>query len=105
MSSHGNSEGALAETDPCGSWGPDQRWSFVWLVSILCFATLLTVTLARIDSWMYHNDDLVEVAGVKLLDNDKYQENRRASFGIASERSDARARGSYTRAVNSLESE
>jgi len=105
MSSHGNNEGALTKIDPCGSWGADQRWAFVWLVSILCFATLLTATLARIDSWMFYNDDLVEVAGVKLLDNDKYKENRRASFGIASERSDPRARGSYTRAVTALEAE
>ncbi|HMO18524.1 MAG TPA: hypothetical protein PKA63_09600 [Oligoflexia bacterium] len=98
---HNQLEGVLDEVDPCSSFGPDQRWSFVWLLGVLVFASLLTIFLARIDSWMYHNDDLVEVAGVRLIDNDKYRENRRASFGIASERSDPRSRGSYSKAVSS----
>jgi hypothetical protein len=94
--------GQLDEKDPCGSWGKDQKWALVWFVSVIIFGTFLTCTLSKIDSWMFYNDDLVDVAGVKLIDNDKYRDNRKASFSIPSERSDMRARGSYTRAVDTL---
>ncbi len=104
MAHHNNhSHGQLDEKDPCGAWGKDQRWALVWFVSVIIFGAVLTCTLSRIDSWMYHNDDLVDIAGVKLLDNDKYRDNRKASFSIPSERSDMRARGSYTRAINELD--
>lgn len=100
---HDNShKGELDETDPCGKWGKDQRWALVWFFSVIIFASVLTVTLSRIDSWMYYNDDQVNIVGVKLLDDEKYYDNRKASFSIPSERSDKRARGSYNKAVTSL---
>lgn len=103
MAHHDASHGLLDEKDPCGSWGKDQKWAVIWFVSVIVFGTVLTCTLARIDSWMYHNDDTVEIAGVKLIDNEKFRDNRKATFGIASERSDLRARGSYSHAVNELD--
>jgi hypothetical protein len=103
MSHHEESHGELSEKNPCGTWGKDQKWSLVWFVSAIVFGTVLTCSLSKIDSWMYYNDDLVEVAGIKLIDNDKYRENRRASFSIPSERSDMRAHGSYKNAIRKLE--
>jgi len=103
MAHDSHAHGELSEVDPCGDWGKDQKWSLIWFGSAIAFASLLTFSLSKIDSWMYYNDDLVEVAGIKLPDNDKYKENRTSSFSIPSERSDLRARGSYSKAIKDLQ--
>jgi len=50
------------------------------------------MNLANIDDWLYQSNGEVNIAGVKLIDNDKYVDNRQAGFGIKSERVDLRAK-------------
>lgn len=90
------------EKNECSSWSKTQSWAVFWFVSVLVLGPLFVSTLARIDNWMYQSNGEVNIAGVKLLDYDKYRDNRNASFGIRSERSDVRAHGSLKNALDSL---
>ncbi len=83
-------------------WGKDQNWAVVWFLSVVVIAPLFVSFLTRVDSWMYQSNGEVNVAGVKLLDYDKYRSNRNASFGIASERSDARSAKSLSKTYKEL---
>lgn len=91
------------ESNECSSWTKTQSWAVVWFFSVIILGPLFVKTLARIDNWMYQSNGEVNIAGVKFLDYDKYRDNRNASFGIRSERSDMRARGSLKTALDSLE--
>ena len=100
MSDHSSS---VLEGNDTATWGKDQSWAVVWFLSVVILAPIFVYALSRIDSWMYHSNGEVNIAGVKLPDNEKYVANRKASFGISSERSDSRARGSLTSAYHNLE--
>lgn len=101
MSHHSTS---LINGNDTAKWGKDQNWAVVWFLSVVILAPMFVYFLSNIDSWLYHSNGEVNVAGVKLLDYDKYKSNRNASFGISSERSDLRARGSLTKAYQNLSS-
>ncbi len=85
-------------------WGKDQNWAVVWFISVLVLAPVFVAFLSKIDSWLYHNNDRVEVLGVKLFDDEKTRANRFATTHIASERTDPRANGSLEDAYKDLKS-
>ena len=84
-------------------WGKDQNWAVVWFISVIILAPIFVSFLSKIDSWMYYNNDRVEVAGVKLYDDEKTRANRSAATNIASERTDPRAKGSLASAYQHLQ--
>ena len=92
----------MQSDDPCGSFGPDQKWAVVWFFSVIIGGAIFTSQLARIDEWMYRSNGEVRVFNARLIDFDVARENRRAATGIASERNDPRADGSFGRARASL---
>lgn len=95
--------GQIIQGNDTATWGKDQNWAVVWFISVIILAFFFVRFLAGIDSWMYHHKGEVNVAGVKLYDNDKYRSNRVASFGIAAERSDKRTRTSLNEAYSNIE--
>jgi hypothetical protein len=102
MSHHSHS---VLEGNDTAIWGKDQNWAVIWFVAVLILGTTFVCTLSRIDSWMYHNEGRVELLGVKLFDDAKHEANRKATFGLSSERSDNRARGSLSHAYKDLNSQ
>jgi len=70
--------------DPCGNFGPDQRWAVVWFIAIIFIGSGLTYTLSRIDRKNFDSKGV-------YLDYDKYRENRVSGTSIGSERTDSRA--------------
>ncbi len=74
--------------DPCGEFGPTQRWALVWFFGAIAIGAFLTVKLATFDRGYYDSDGYV-------LDYDVYAENRGAFTSVGTERVDPRARGSY----------
>ena len=89
-------------SNECDSWSKTQNWAVVWFLSVIILGPLFVKSLAHIDNWMYQSNGEINVAGVKFLDYDKYRDNRTASFGVRSERSDMRARGSIKTAFDAL---
>ncbi len=72
--------------DPCGDFGPDQKWAVVWLVLVLILGTFGVYKASRLDEWMYtHN--------AQFLDYDKYEENRKSASSIPMGEVDPRAKG------------
>ena len=86
-------EATMHAGDPCGGFGPDQRWALVWFVAVLIGGITLTSQLARIDSWMWTNN-------AQVLDYRQYAENRETFTSLGTERVDPRARGSYSTAAS-----
>lgn len=78
--------------DPCGEFGPTQRWALVWFFAAIAFGSFLTFKLACFDRGYYDSDGYV-------LDYTAYSENRSAATTIGVERVDPRARGTYSTAV------
>ncbi|MCB0346066.1 MAG: hypothetical protein KDD66_13175 [Bdellovibrionales bacterium] len=91
MSKHAESAG-----DPCGDFGPTQKYALVWFFCVILGGVLLTMKLASIDSWMYANNG-------EFLDYQQYRENRRALTTIPSERVDPRQMGSIVTAEERIE--
>lgn len=100
MAHHSSS---IIEGNDTGTWGKDQSWAVVWFFCVIFLAPVFVYNLSKIDSWMYYNNGQVNVAGVKLFDDNKTRANRKASFEVPSERSDTRARGSLSSAYGNLE--
>ena len=69
--------------DPCGGFGPDQKWATVWFFIMLIGGSCLVYKLSSIDHWMY-------TTGGDLLNYTDYTENRLAATSIGSERIDPR---------------
>lgn len=90
----------IIDGNDTAKWGKDQNWAVIWFLSVIILAPIFVSFLTKVDSWMYQSNGEVNIAGVKLLDYDKYRSNRKSSFGIASERSDERSaktlRDAYT---------
>ena len=76
------------EVDPCGDFGPTQRWALVWFCAVLIGGSLFTYKLASTDRWMYDNN-------AQYLEMDSYKENRTAATTIIRDAGDSRAQGSY----------
>ena len=89
-------------SNECSTWSKTQSWAVIWFISVLVLGPLFVKTLAHIDHWLYQSNGEVNIAGVKLLDYDKYRDNRNAGYAIRSERSDMRARGSLKSALDDL---
>ncbi len=89
MGSHSNND---ILKDECSSWTKTQSWAVFWFVAVIVLGPLFAMNLARIDDWMYKSNGEVNIAGVKLFDNEKYVDNRHAGFSIKSERVDLRAK-------------
>ncbi len=70
--------------DPCGEFGPDQRWAVAWFVSVIIIGTAATYGLSRVDRFNY------DTKGI-FIDNEKYRQNRLATTSIGSETRDPRA--------------
>ena len=99
MSHHSHS---VIEGHDTAKWGKDQNWAVVWFISVLVIAPIFVAFLSKVDSWLYHNNDTVEVAGVKLFDDVKTRANRHATTHISSERLDPRANGALEDAYKDL---
>ena len=75
---------AVNSEDPCGEFGPVQRWALVWFVLAIAVGITMTIVLSRVDRFNY------DTKGV-YLDYNKYRENRLSTTTIGSERNDPRA--------------
>ncbi|MBL7662044.1 hypothetical protein JNK13_04745 [bacterium] len=85
--------------DPCGEFGPTQRWALVWFVAVLAIGSFATYTFSQTDRWMYDNN-------AEFLDYQAYRENRNAIYSLAAERVDERAhRANLAHAEQSLDNQ
>ena len=75
--------------DPCGEFGPAQKWAVVWFIAVIIFGSVMTYQLSKIDSHLYHTN-------AEYLNMADYKENRLSQTTIASERFDPRAHGDYS---------
>jgi hypothetical protein len=65
----------LAAVDPCGEFGPTQKWALVWFLGVLVLGTMFVNFLMRTDRHMYRT-------GGDPLDYAAYTENRVAQYTI-----------------------
>jgi hypothetical protein len=93
------SEGNMSEhssvTDPCGEYGPTQRWAIVWFFSVIALGLALIYTFRNTDAYMFHSN-------AEFFHYDTYRESRVAQASIGSDTVDERSRGDYVTAVSSL---
>lgn len=80
------------QADPCGSFGPDQRWATVWFFAAIFIGAALTVTLAKTDAYNY-------LTNGEYFDYDRWGANRRGQTGIGSDTHDPREDGRYETAA------
>lgn len=84
--------------DPCGEFGPTQRWALVWFIGVLLGGSALVAVLASIDNRMY-------TSGAEFIDWNRYRQNRTASTTIGAERIDPRTVGDIATARTRVERE
>lgn len=72
--------------DPCGDFGPDQKWAVVWLVLVLILGSFGVYQASNLDEWMYQNN-------AQVLDYEKYDENRSSASNLPMGDLDPRAKG------------
>ncbi len=82
-------------TDPCGSFGPDQRWAVVWFFCILFIGIGAVRLLRDTDNYNYKTNG-------EFYDYSKYRSNTVSKSHIPSEVSDDRMHGGYGDAVKKL---
>ncbi len=83
------------QKDPCGDFGPDQRWAVVWFFAILIIGLTAVVKLRDTDAYNYATNG-------EFFDYAKYRSNRVSQTYMASEGVDERAHGDLATAVNNL---
>ncbi len=82
-------------TDPCASWGIDQKLAVVWFVIIIAIGVGLTTALKNTDSYNYNHNG-------EFFDYKAYKENRLSQSSIPSDDIDKRAQGDIVSTQNNL---
>lgn len=84
-SSTDHSHSSSAELhDPCGEFGPTQRWALVWFISVIAIGIAVSYTLCQIDARMY-------ATNAEFFDYFKYKDNRYSAIRIEGDGFDERA--------------
>lgn len=78
--------------DPCGEFGPTQRWATIWFFAVIAIAVGAIYTLRNTDYYNYRTNG-------EFFNYDSYRQNRFGQNGIRSDSLDARADGRYGRAA------
>ena len=81
MTQHSIAEGALQ--DPCGEFGPTQRWALVWFFSVIVLGVAVVCTLRFTDYYNYINNG-------EFFDYNAYYENRASQTHIPTMADDSR---------------
>ncbi|MFN8388660.1 MAG: hypothetical protein U0136_00045 [Bdellovibrionota bacterium] len=81
-----------AVDDPCGSYGPTQRWAIVWFFAVILIGISAAFTFKNTDSYMY-------ATGAENFDYKTYRETRLAQTSQVNDNVDERAQGDYATAV------
>ncbi|MBP9837648.1 MAG: hypothetical protein KBC84_02940 [Proteobacteria bacterium] len=81
--------------DPCGDFGPDQKWAVVWFFAVVLIGIFAVTVLRNTDYYNYtHNGE--------FYDYEAYKSNRLSATSIASENVDERAHKSLSEVTKNL---
>ena len=92
MSGSGHSENLK---DPCGDFGPDQRYAVVWFFAVIIIGLAAVFTFRNTDAYNYATNG-------EFYDYAKFRANRVSQTHIASDGVDERSNGNLSHAVNAL---
>lgn len=72
--------------DPCGEFGPTQKWAVVWFCSVIVLGAVFIWNLSKIDRMMYDTN-------AEFYDYGAYRENRQAQASLRGDSFDPRSHG------------
>lgn len=72
--------------DPCGEFGPTQKWAVVWFLSILVIGSIAVWQFSKIDRRMYDSN-------AEFFDYGAYRENRLSQASLRGDSVDPRSHG------------
>ena len=84
-----------AAADPCGDYGPTQRWATVWFFAVLAIGMVAVFIFRNTDYFMYHTN-------AEFYNYSAFQEARQAQYNIRSDSVDERSQGDYATAVQHI---
>lgn len=90
-----HSHSSADHRDPCGDFGPTQRWALVWFCAVIAIGASVSYTLCQIDSTMY-------ATNAEFFDYAKYKDNRYSAIRIKGDGYDERAHATVTDAKRAL---
>ena len=72
--------------DPCGEFGPTQKWAVVWFFSVIIIGATAVYHLSKVDRMMYDTN-------AEFFDYGAYRENRKAQSSLRGDSFDPRSHG------------